>query len=73
MVPLTVQLNDIIRTEHLVGHRRLNRIMLKNHEKEGAWYMDVPVSNVFRSTRKLGKIHISVASSGLASRSIDDI
>lgn len=43
----------------------------KHHEMEGIWYMDMPVSNVIRSTGKPGRIHVSVSASGLASGSID--
>ena len=43
----------------------------RHHEMEGVWYMDMPVSNVMRSTGKPGKIHISVSASGLASGSFD--
>ena len=43
----------------------------KHHEMNGVWYMDMPVSNVIRSTGKPGKIHISVSASGLASGSFD--
>ena len=38
---------------------------------DGVWYMDMPVSNVIRSTGKPGKIHITVSASGLASGSFD--
>ena len=38
---------------------------------EGVWYMDMPVSNVIRSTGKPGKIHVTVSASGLASGSFD--
>jgi len=38
---------------------------------EGIWYVDMPVSNVLRSTGKPGKIQISVFASGLASGSFD--
>jgi beta-galactosidase len=43
----------------------------KHHSMEGIWYMDMPVSNVLRSTGEQGKIHISVSASGLASGSVD--
>jgi beta-galactosidase len=43
----------------------------KHHEMEGVWYMDMPVSNVIRSTGKSGKIHVAVSASGLASGSFD--
>jgi beta-galactosidase len=43
----------------------------KHHAMDGTWYMDMPVSNVIRSTGIPGKIHISVSASGLASGSVD--
>ncbi len=43
----------------------------KHHELEGVWYIDMPVSNVIRSTGKPGKIHVSVSTTGLASGSLD--
>jgi beta-galactosidase len=43
----------------------------KQGQKDGVWYIDMPVSNVIRSTGKPGKIHISVSSSGLASGTFD--
>lgn len=43
----------------------------KHHEMEGVWYMDVPVSNVIRSTGEPGKIRVTVSSGGLVSGSID--
>jgi beta-galactosidase len=43
----------------------------KHHDMQGVWYMDVPVSNVTRSTGKPGKIRITVSASGLASGSIE--
>jgi beta-galactosidase len=45
----------------------------KHHEMEGVWYMDMPVSNVIRSTGKPGTIHITVSASGLASGSVEII
>jgi hypothetical protein len=33
----------------------------------GAWYLEVPVSNVIRSTGKAGKIRVTASASGLAS------
>jgi hypothetical protein len=38
---------------------------------EGVWYMDMPVSNVIRSTGIPGIIHITVSASGLASGSFE--
>ncbi len=43
----------------------------KPNKPEGIWYVDMPVSNVLRSTGKPGIIHISVFASGLASGSLD--
>jgi hypothetical protein len=43
----------------------------KHHEMEGVWYMEMPVSNVIRSTGKPGRINISVSSSGLTSGTFD--
>jgi beta-galactosidase len=43
----------------------------KNQEKEGAWYIDMPVSNIIRSTGVKGLIHISASASELASGSVD--
>jgi beta-galactosidase len=43
----------------------------KHHEMAGVWYMDMPVSNVIRSTGKPGKIKITVSATGLASGSIE--
>jgi beta-galactosidase len=43
----------------------------KHQAMEGIWYMDMPVSNVIRSTGVPGKIHISVSASGLGSGSVD--
>ena len=43
----------------------------KHHAMEGIWYMDMPVSNVIRSTGLPGKIHVSVSAGGLASGSVD--
>ena len=42
-----------------------------HHSLEGVWYMDMPVSNVIRSTGTPGKIHITVSASGLTSGSFD--
>jgi hypothetical protein len=43
----------------------------KHHETQGTWYMDMPVSNVIRSTGKPGKIRVTVSASGLASGSFE--
>lgn len=55
----------------LVGPAIYESDINKRGQKDGVWYMDMPVSNVFRSTGKQGKIHISVSSSGLASGTFD--
>ena len=55
----------------LVGPSVFESDINKHHELEGVWYMDMPVSNVIRSTGKPGRIHISVLASGLASGSCD--
>jgi beta-galactosidase len=55
----------------LVGPAIYESDIRKKGQKAGVWYMDMPVSNVIRSTGKPGKIHVSVSSSGLASGSLD--
>jgi len=55
----------------LVGPSSYESDINKHHEMDGVWYMDMPVSNVIRSTGKSGKIHIAVSASGLTSGSID--
>jgi len=55
----------------LVGPSVYESDIYKNHEMDGVWYMDMPVSNVIRSTGKPGIIHISVSSSGLTSGVLD--
>jgi beta-galactosidase len=57
----------------LVGPSVYESDINKHHEMEGVWYMDMPVSNVIRSTGKAGKIHISASASGLTSGAIDII
>jgi len=42
----------------------------KHEEFEGAWYIDMPVSNVIRSTGIAGRIRVTVSASGLASGSV---
>ena len=39
----------------------------QSKETNGAWYLEVPVSNVIRSTGKAGKIRVTTSASGLAS------
>ncbi len=55
----------------LVGPSIYESEIDKHHEMDGVWYMDMPVSNVIRSTGKQGKIHISVSASGLTSGTFD--
>jgi len=55
----------------VVGPAAYESDINKHHEMEGVWYMDMPVSNVIRSSGKPGKIHITVSGGGLASGSID--
>jgi beta-galactosidase len=55
----------------LVGPSIYESDINKQHQMEGVWYMDMPVSNVIRSTGRPGKIRITVSASGLASGSID--
>lgn len=43
----------------------------KHQEMNGVWYIDMPVSNVLRSTGIPGKITVTVSASGLASGSVD--
>jgi hypothetical protein len=55
----------------LVGPSIFESDINKHQELEGAWYMDMPVSNVIRSTGKSGKIHVIASGSGLTSGVID--
>jgi hypothetical protein len=55
----------------LVGPSVYESDINKHHEIDGVWYMEMPVSNVIRSTGKPGKINVSVSSSGLASGTFD--
>jgi hypothetical protein len=55
----------------LVGPSIYEPDINKHHETDGVWYMDMPVSNVIRSTGKPGKIGISVSASGLTSGSFN--
>lgn len=43
----------------------------KHHSQDGVWYMDMPVSNVIRSTGIAGKIKVTVTAGGLASAAIE--
>jgi beta-galactosidase len=53
----------------LVGPSIYEPDINKHNETDGVWYMDMPVSNIIRSTGKPGKINISVSASGLTSGS----
>lgn len=55
----------------LAGHPIYESDIEEHHAMEGVWYMDMPVANVIRSTGKAGKIRVTVASSGLASGSVE--
>jgi beta-galactosidase len=55
----------------LVGPSMYESDINKRHAMDGIWYMDMPVSNVLRSTGKPGNIHISVSASGLTSGTYD--
>jgi len=55
----------------LVGPAIYESDINKHHQMEGVRYMDMPVSNVIRSTGNPGNIHITVSAGGLASGSFD--
>jgi len=55
----------------LVGPAIYESDIEKHHQMEGVWYMDMPVSNVIRSTGKPGEIHVTVSAAGLTSGSFD--
>jgi hypothetical protein len=55
----------------LVGPSVYESDINRHHEMEGVWYMDMPVSNVIRSTGKPGKIKVTVSAGGLASGSFE--
>jgi beta-galactosidase len=55
----------------LAGPSRYESDINKHHDMVGVWYMDMPVSNVIRSTGKPGTIRITVSASGLASGSVE--
>jgi beta-galactosidase len=55
----------------LVGPADYESDIDKNQAMDGVWYMDMPVSNVIRSTGKPGKIRVTVSASGLASGSLE--
>jgi beta-galactosidase len=54
-----------------VGPENYETGINKHEETDGVWYMDMPVTNVLRSTGMPGKIHVTVSASGLASGSLD--
>jgi hypothetical protein len=51
----------------LVGPEIYESDVHKFQQMDGVWYMDMPVSNVIRSTGKPGKIIVTVTASGLSS------
>jgi hypothetical protein len=55
----------------LIGPAVYESIINKHHQTEGVWYMDMPVSNIIRSTGKPGKIQVFVSANGLATGSFD--
>ncbi len=55
----------------LVGPSNYESEINKHPAMDGIWYMDMPVSNVIRSTGKPGKIKVIVSASGLASGSFE--
>jgi len=55
----------------LVGPAIYETDIDKHHQMEGVWYMDMPVSNVIRSTGAAGKINVTVSAGGLASGSFE--
>jgi hypothetical protein len=57
----------------LIGPAVYESDITRHHQTDGIWYLEMPVSNVIRSTGKPGRIHVSVSASGLASGSFDII
>ena len=57
----------------LIGPIVYESVVNTRQQTDGVWYMNMPVSNVIRSTGKAGKIHVTVSASGLASGSLDII
>jgi hypothetical protein len=57
----------------LIGPIIYESITNKRQQTDGVWYLNMPVSNVIRSTGRAGKIHVTVSASGLASGSLDII
>lgn len=46
-------------------------VINKHHQMDGAWYKEMPVSNIIRSTGKPGRIRVFASASGLATGSFD--
>jgi beta-galactosidase len=55
----------------LVGPEVYESDINRYAQMDGVWYMDMPVSNVIRSTGKPGTIHITLSASGLSSGTFD--
>jgi beta-galactosidase len=55
----------------LVGPSIYESDINRNAQKDGVWYIDMPVSNIIRSTGKPGEIHITISASGLSSGTYD--
>ena len=55
----------------LAGPAEYRTDINKDGGMEGVWYMDMPVSNVIRSTGVPGNIRVTLHASGLASASLD--
>lgn len=55
----------------LVGPDLYQSDINKTGSMEGVWYMDMPVSNVIRSSGKPGRIRVTVSGSGLTSGTLD--
>lgn len=54
----------------LAGHHLYESDIDRHHQMEGVWYMDMPVSNVIRSTGMPGSIRVTVSSPGLVSGTV---
>jgi len=54
----------------LAGHPVCESDMYKNYQMKGVWYINMPFSNVIRSTGLPGKINVIASSPGLASGSV---
>ena len=55
----------------LVGPANYQSDINRHQRIDGVWYIDMPVSNVIRSTGKPGKIRVTVSSVGLASGMVE--